>query len=89
MCRKVHDRVDLVLGDEPRHQGEIADVSDDEFPGGDRLPKAFDEVVEDDDLFGRFAQLPDHVATDVAGAAGDQNCPFSQNLPPSPESIQV
>ena len=70
---EVHDRIDLVLRQQPRHQRMIADIADDEFAGGDRLPEALAEIVEDDDLLAGLAQLPHHVAADVAGAAGDQD----------------
>ncbi len=67
----MHHGVDPVLRQQPRHQREIADIADDELPGGHRLPEPPAEVIEDNDLFGRFAQLTDDVAADVAGTAGD------------------
>ena len=50
---EVHDRIDLVLGQQARHQGLIADVADDQRAGRHRLAKALDEVIEDDDPFTR------------------------------------
>ena len=41
--------------------------------GRDRPAEAGREIVEDDDLLAGVEQLPDHVAADIAGAAGDQN----------------
>jgi hypothetical protein len=67
------DRFDLVLGDQPADQRLIAAVALDECRlGRDRPGKAGREVVEDDDGLARVDQLPDHMAADVAGAAGDK-----------------
>ena len=69
--RKVHDRVHPVIHQQPRHQCLVPDIADDEFARGHRLPETTAEVIEDDHLFGGLAQLPHHVAADVAGTAGD------------------
>ena len=37
---KVHDGIDLMLRQEPRHQRMIADIADDQLAGGDGLPEA-------------------------------------------------
>ena len=39
----------------------------------DRPGEAGRQVVEDDDPLAGIDQLPDHVAADIAGAAGDQD----------------
>ena len=44
-----------------------------EFAGGDGLPETFAEVIENDDLFVIFAQLPDDVAADVAGTSRNED----------------
>ena len=70
---EMHDGIDSVLRQQPRDQHMISDIADHQFAGGHRLAKALPQVIEDDDLLAGLAQLPDHVAADVAGPAGDQD----------------
>ena len=70
---EVHDRVDLVLGDQPADQRLVADIALDEGRFGRNGPfEAGCKVVEDDNLLAVVDELPHHVASDVAGAAGDK-----------------
>src|SRR5258708_24327887 len=80
MRRKVHDGIDLVLRQNPRYQGVITDITDNEFAGCYRLPETLDEIVEDDDLFAGFSQLPSSMTAAVPGTAGDQDCPSTQAI---------
>jgi len=73
MGRKVHDRVDFGGGQQPRHQGVIAHVPDNELAGRHRLPEASAQIVEYEDLLPCRRQLLHHVAADVAGATGYQD----------------
>ena len=54
-------------------QRAIAGVADHERRAEDGVAKAGAEIVEHDDVFAAFAQLPRDVAADVAGAAGDED----------------
>ena len=68
------DRLDAVLLDQRRHQRLVAGLALDERHAlGDRPVEAGGQVVEHDDALARRDQRVDHVAADVAGAAGDQN----------------
>ena len=42
--------------------------------GRDRPVEAGRQIVEHDDVLAGIDELPDHVAADIAGAAGDQDC---------------
>ena len=60
--------------DELCDQRLIAGLAEDQRHAlGDRPVEAGREVVEHDDLLARRDQRIDHVAADVAGAAGDQD----------------
>ena len=69
---EVDDRVDLMLGDDARRvQCRRCRRRPVSFRA--RPPfKAGRQAIEDDDLLARIDQFPDHVAADIAGAAGDQ-----------------
>ena len=68
------DRLDPVLLDEPADQGLVAAVALDEMRlRRDRPVEAGRQIVEDDHLFAGIDEMPDHVAADIAGSAGDQN----------------
>jgi hypothetical protein len=68
---EMHDRVDLVILEYLRDERIIAHIPDDQFPGGYRLAKSLDQIVENDDTLARLTQLANDVTADVAGAAGD------------------
>ena len=76
----MHDRLDTVLGEEPGHQGVIADVPDDEFARGHGLAKAAAEVIQHDDALCGCPQLLYNMAADIAGAAGDENRGLGQRI---------
>ena len=68
-------RIDAMFTDEPGNEGLIAGFSDDErhaLRDGPRVPRR--KIVEDNDAFTRIEQLVHHVAADIAGPAGDQDC---------------
>jgi len=68
--REMHNRVDVVFGEDAVEQRGIAGLSHDEFSGGDRLAEARAQVVQRDDVFPGCAELPDDVAADIPGSAG-------------------
>ena len=71
---KMDDRVDATLGDDRGDERLIAGIPDDEGRSfGDRPIETGGEVVEDDHLFAGVDQLVHHVASDVAGTAGDED----------------
>ena len=60
--------------DDGRDQRLVAGLADDQRHAlGDRPVEAGREIVEHDDALARRDQRIDHVAADVAGAAGDQD----------------
>ena len=62
------------LRDEILDQRLVADVADDQLGLARHRPvEAGRQVVEHDDALAGIDQLVDHVAADVAGAAGHQN----------------
>ena len=63
----------VVLRKQPGHQRTVADIADDEFARGHRLPESPAQIVEDDDPFRGLAQLTNDMTADVPGTAGDQN----------------
>ena len=69
------DRIDVVLDKDLSHQelgiGDIAQVES-RF-GRHRPAKAGRKAIEHDNVFAGVKQRPDHVATDIAGAARHQN----------------
>ena len=68
------DRLDAVLLDELGDQRLVAGIADDQRHAlGDRPVEAGGQVVEHDDRLAGLDQRMDHVAADIAGAAGDQN----------------
>ena len=69
----MHDRPDLVFGEGTSQQFSIPDVADDQQRVADRLPEAGHEIVQHHHPFAPGAQLQDHVAADIAGAARDQH----------------
>ena len=71
MRGKVHDGIDLVLLEELRYQGLVAHLAHHQRPRGHGLPEPLAEVVQNHDPLAGFTELADHVAADVAGAAGD------------------
>src|ERR1700692_2652421 len=79
----MHDGIDSALRQEARTQRVVAPIAPHPPPWGSRLPEAAAQVVEDDDVFARLAQLTYHVAADVAGTAGDQNRSCGQSKLPA------
>jgi hypothetical protein len=67
----MHHRIDLMLHEQARDQRVISGVADDQLTCRDGLPKAFNEVIEDNNAFAGFAQLSDDMTPNVAGTAGD------------------
>ena len=70
---EVHDGIDLVLSQHAVHQLAVADVADDQRRIAHRLAKAGVEIVEHHHALAARLQLQQHMAADVAGAAGDQD----------------
>ncbi len=68
------DGVDPVLRDRLRDQRLIADIADDKWHARRHRPvEAGREIVEHDHTLAGVEQRVDHVAADIAGAAGDQD----------------
>jgi hypothetical protein len=67
----MHHRIDLMLRQQTRDQGVIADIADYQLASRDGLPEAFRQVVENDNSFADFAQLSYDVTTNVTGTAGN------------------
>ncbi|GIX21854.1 MAG: hypothetical protein KatS3mg121_0637 [Gammaproteobacteria bacterium] len=83
---EVHHRPHGVLAQQARDPIQIAAVADHQFAVQHRRPEAGGQIVQHHHLFAGFAELPDHVAADVAGAAGHQNRAFGhrRSLPGLP-----
>ena len=57
----------------------VAGLADDERHAlGDRPVEAGRQIVEHDHALAGIGELVDHVAADIAGAAGDQDCHVGQ-----------
>jgi hypothetical protein len=67
----MHHGINLVFRQKLCDQRIVADVADYKAAGRDRLPKTFDEIVQDDDPFAGLAQLSYDMTANVAGTAGD------------------
>ena len=72
MCREVHDRIDLVVGEEAVEQFCIAGVADDQLAGFDGLLESGTEVVQRDYRFASLTELAHDVAADISGPASDK-----------------
>jgi hypothetical protein len=70
---KVQDDVDLVVTEGAIHERRVADLARDRDDGWDRVAVDQRARVEDDDAVARSNEVPDAEATDIAGAAGDEN----------------
>ena len=71
---EMNDRLDAVLLDQMGDQGLVAAIAVDQLRlRRDRPAEAGRQVVEDDHVLAGIDQMPDHVAADIAGAAGDQD----------------
>ena len=70
----MNDGLNAVFGDQFVDQRLISDVAGDE-PGALRHGpvEAGREIIQHHDLFAAGEQVVDHVAADIAGAAGDKN----------------
>ena len=81
------DRFDAVLLDDGRDQGLVAGLADHQrHAAGDRPVEAGGQIVEHDRALACRDQRVDHMASDVARAAGDQDrheCSQSLFLPNS------
>ena len=73
MRGEVQHGVDAVFTQQAADELAVADLADDQRGIERRLAEARGQVVEHDDPLAAFAQLQDHVAADVAGAAGDED----------------
>jgi hypothetical protein len=71
--REVHDGIDPVLAQHGRNQFAVADVTDDQRCRQYRLAKVSAEVVDRDHLLAAGLQLQQHMASDVACGAGNQD----------------
>jgi hypothetical protein len=69
----VQDDVDLVVTERAIHERGVADLARDRDDGRDRVAVDQRARVEDDDAVARSNEVPDAEATDIAGAAGDEN----------------
>ena len=71
----MNDLRDAVLFDRPRDRLVVADVAQDEGGAVRHAPRyAVGHVVEHDEILAQLLELEAHVAADIAGAAGDQDC---------------
>jgi hypothetical protein len=61
-----------MLFDQPFDECLITAIPDHELATDDGFAKPFAQVVKDNHLSARCAQLQDHVTADIAGAAGDE-----------------
>ena len=73
------------LADETGDQRLVAGLADDERHAlGNGPVEAGGQIVEHDDALAGVDQRMDHVAADIAGAAGDQDChavqPYSESI---------
>jgi hypothetical protein len=59
----------------------IANVANDQVTGGYPSPETLAQIVENDNAFAAFSELPYNVTANVAGTAGDQNRPVRQIYP--------
>ena len=68
------DGVDIIAQQQPPHEIVVADIAFDELGLIRHRPaKAGGEIVEDEEVFAGIEQLEHHMASDEAGAAGDQD----------------
>src|SRR5271168_3514465 len=80
--REVDNRLDVAFADELRDQRLVARLADDEWYAlGDRPPKAGREIIKHHDLLVGIDELVHHVAANIAGSAGDQDCHFFSRDP--------
>jgi hypothetical protein len=70
MRGKMHDRIEGVLAKKSFEQWRVAGISDHQLAGGYCGLKSGREVVQRNDRFSAFAQLPHDMAADVSGSAG-------------------
>jgi hypothetical protein len=75
---EVHDGVDTMLGHQPRYQRVVPDIAHDELARRERLSETLAQIVENQDALAGFTQLANHMAANVAGAAGDENGSLGQ-----------
>ena len=70
----MHHRLDLAALHQPVEEHAVADIADDELGLARHRPvEAGRQIVEHDDALAAIDELQDHVAADIAAAAGDQN----------------
>ena len=69
----MHHGVDACAAEDGVEHIPVADVAHHQFAAEHRLAPAGGEVVDDRDRVPGRAELLDHVAADVAGAAGDED----------------
>jgi hypothetical protein len=72
VSRKVHDGIDVVVVEYLVEKNRITGITDDEVTRRDCSFKACRQVIERNDCLARETELSYNVATDIAGAAGDQ-----------------
>ena len=70
---EMHDGVHRVLLQQAADQLAIAGIADDQVAMDDRIGKTGAEVIEHHHVVTGFAELADHMAADITGAAGDEN----------------
>ncbi|MNY42195.1 hypothetical protein D3C86_1770600 [compost metagenome] len=72
---KVHDFRNVMFVDQAVHQVDVTGMSPDKnCPPVDSPLKTGYEIVEHHDGFASIGEIKHHVASDIAGAAGDQYC---------------
>ena len=70
----MNDGIDAVLGDDRARKFAVAGIAlIERHAVGDRPAKAGRQIVEHDHVGAGVQQFVNHVAADIAGAAGDQN----------------
>jgi hypothetical protein len=84
MCRKVHDRVDVMIVENTVEQGGVTSIANDELTGGYGRLESGRQVVERDYIFAIGAKLAHDVAADVSGATCDENLAIIHLSPGNP-----
>ena len=76
------DALDIVLRDHALDEVLVAGIADEQGHAlGQEGGETGGEIVDHDDAFAGFRQRKDHMASDIAGAAGDEHGHGFQPLP--------
>ena len=78
----MNDALDAVLGDHAFDEVFVAGIADEQRHAlGQERGKSGGQIVDHDDAFAGFRQRMNHMASDIAGATGDEH---GHGLDPSP-----